>query len=111
MLARIEKAEITKILKEGRGVSSPLFSIKFIKNDSNKGSFCIIVSKKEARTAVKRNFIKRRIRSILSKISKNHKIPFKIIFFMKKDAQHVPFRDLETTIFQLFERFFTNKAS
>lgn len=106
MLARIEKAEITKILKEGRGVSSPLFSIKFVKTNLSKGFFCIIVSKKEVKTAVKRNFIKRRTRAVLFKINKNHKLSFKIILFMKKEAGEVPFKHLEATIFDLFKRVF-----
>lgn len=95
LVTRLEKEYIAKVLKEGKGFNTPLFSIKFLKNPLNTTKICISVSKKEAKKAVSRNFIKRRIRSLILKHKDKITEPVLLVVLARKQCETVLFKDLE----------------
>ena|SRR3989344_3740940 len=67
-------------------------------------TFSFVVSRKIARTATKRNLLKRRGYAILNKQIKNIKQGYKSVFFFKKDSLTISFRELEQEILFLLKK-------
>jgi ribonuclease P protein component len=102
--SRIEKKDISNVIKEGVAYHSPSFTLKKLKNSSNATLFAVIVSKKVAKTAVSRNKNKRRVRECVKK--QIHNIPqgnFYIIM-LKKDLKETVFEDVKNEIRELFAK-------
>jgi ribonuclease P protein component len=103
---RISTPFFEQVLKKSRVVHTPLFSVRIQNLKSTNSSiptasrFAVVVSKKVAETAVKRNLIKRRVRAVLEDILKKNKFknPIAGIFFIKKEALVTNFTDLKTEI-------------
>jgi ribonuclease P protein component len=90
-VTRLPKTSVVKIIKEGRVIHSPLFSIKFLPNNLTNSRFAVSVSKKEEKTAVLRNRIKRRSKEILRNLLKNKQKTYDIVCFAKKNIKDTPF--------------------
>jgi ribonuclease P protein component len=90
---RINRENFEIIMKKGRLLSLPLFSVRFLKNPIKSSHFSVVVSKKVAKTAILRNKIKRRIYSILNK--NQPKDPYFIIFFAKKGIEKASFLQIK----------------
>jgi ribonuclease P protein component len=58
---RLSRQEIQFIMKNGKDFVSKLFIIKYFKNIKNFSQYCVIVSKKIAKKATKRNHLRRQI--------------------------------------------------
>jgi ribonuclease P protein component len=80
------------IMKRGTLVHSPHLSLKVLKGE---GPVFVVVSKKVAKTAVLRNRLKRRVRSIVQKNKLNG------IFFTKKGATGLSFQELKKEVSSL----------
>lgn len=109
---RISKKDFDLIMKKGRIFNSDLFSLKIFKNVENKGFFgykvSIVVSKKLAKTAVKRNKIRRRVYSVLNKelLKKTKNFDNKnlfLIFFAKNGSEKATFEDQKNDIIKLLK--------
>lgn len=57
---RVNKGLFDKIFKEGAFIHSPIFMFKYVKNLENKGFFSFVVPKTVAKSAVKRNALRRK---------------------------------------------------
>jgi len=57
---RVNKGLFDEIFKQGKVIHSPIFLFKFIKNLENKGFFSFVVPKTVAKSAVKRNALRRK---------------------------------------------------
>lgn len=69
---RADKKTIEKIFKEGRILSSPYFSLRFIRTNKKEGAqISFIVPKTVSKSAVKRNALRRKGYRILSKYIKD----------------------------------------
>lgn len=85
---RIRSSNFVSILKEGVVATSPLFFVRIKINLISKQDklFSVVVSKKIAKTAVKRNLIRRKVYSLLGEILKNPNLPgVKAVISVKKD--------------------------
>ena len=93
---RVTKAFFEEILGKSLCVHTPLFSFRFQKLKPDKENrFTVVVSKKVANTAVKRNLLKRRFRAVLQDLIKNNlrnrKSGTAGIFFLKKEVSETKF--------------------
>ena len=92
--------EFENVLKQGKFYVGNQITIYITKNKENKNIFGIAISKKTCK-AVKRNFIKRKIRENYRLIEKNLKKGYNIVFLWNKkvlieDANfHIIKEDLE----------------
>ncbi len=57
---RVNKGLFDKIFKEGAFIHSPIFMFKYIKTPGNKGLFSFVAPKTVAKSAVKRNSLRRK---------------------------------------------------
>jgi len=91
---KLSREDITKLQREGRRVSTPLFLI-YTKENSTKGQrVAVSVSKKEEKTAVGRNRIKRRLRHAVSGVLKDNKKYFDVFCVAKSGVGSVPWKEL-----------------
>jgi ribonuclease P protein component len=90
---RLDKDTLNTIMEKGSISSGSFFVLRYIKSDIPQYSF--VVSKKIAKNAVKRNYLRRKGYNILRlyKIDKN-----KGVFFYKKEALLVPDVDIKKDI-------------
>ena len=64
---RVSKKELDLVFKQGKFISSPLLTFKFISNRNEPAKISFIAPKSVAKTAVARNFLRRRGYSVLEK--------------------------------------------
>jgi len=83
---RISKEYFEQIGRSGRGISSGFLSIKYLKNDQNISLFATVVSKKVSKVSPKRNLVKRRVNSVLTKHKNDIKQGFFVVFYAKPGA-------------------------
>ena len=101
---RISKDLFEKITKNGKGLSSPFLSVKYLKNDENKSFFATVVSKKVSKISPKRNLIKRRVNSVLNN-KKNHiKQGFYVVFYIKPGALERTFDQVKQETLDLLKK-------
>ena len=97
---KIDSSTIKKVLNKGVTYSSPLFSLKVMKNTLNSG-FSVSVSSRITETKVERNRIKRRVYNALVPIVKDVRIGQGFIF-VKKYPTHVSFKEVSRELLDLF---------
>lgn len=86
--------EIAVIQKEGRKTAHPLF-ILYTKQNSLKGHrISVSISKKEEKTAVGRNGIKRRLRNAISTVLKDNGATRDIFIIARGKVKTVPWKEL-----------------
>ena len=94
-----------KKLKTGRLYHSDLFSLKVFSVPAGESPrFSVIVSKKVAASAVRRNKIKRRASSALEKFGKTSGEPVAAIFWAKRPAAEAGFHDILSDISSLLKK-------
>lgn len=98
---RLTSEEISE-LSQGKSVFGTLVSMRYI--PSKKLGFSVSVSKKVASKAVNRNYIRRRIYSIVRKLKKDLKIKAFIMFIPKKECLTEDIKILEKDIVNLFHK-------
>jgi len=104
-ILKLPKDSIENVLKRGRVISSPLFSIKYLENPLKIARFTIVVSKKEEKTAVRRNLIKRRLREIVRKILKSKSFKGDFVIFPKKGVLVMAHDNLAKFVEESFKIF------
>lgn len=77
-----KKKDFDNVYKKGRIVFGPVFNIRFVKNDLGFPRFAFVISKKTAKLSVKRNLVKRRLRSAVLQLS-HYKDNFDIVINIK----------------------------
>lgn len=90
--------EMFKVVDMGKTYHHPLLSVRKAKSTDTTNHFAVVVSTKVAKTAVKRNQIRRRIYSIIKKIEHKLPSPFVYLIFVKKDGVLATFQELETAL-------------
>lgn len=89
---RISQSLFTQILKEGRSFYTPHLSLKICpRKDQQKSAFSFVISAKVVKTAVERNFLKRRGRYTIKKHLNNLKEGYLYAFFFKKEMLKLPY--------------------
>ena len=81
------------------------FSFRFVVDrDASESSFAVVMSKKIASKAVKRNFLRRRMYSALREIRDSQNNKYLGIFFMKQDALNLKYSDLKKEIILMLNK-------
>lgn len=101
---RVNKHLFGDIIKKGVGYYAQNISLKIINTTDEKPKFAVSVPKKEVKTAVKRNLLKRRVFSILEKTALKTKFGFVAVFFLKKGALDFPYQKLQEEVFFLLKK-------
>jgi ribonuclease P protein component len=81
-----KKKEIEAIMKNGESFFTKFFVVKYLKTDENISRFGFVVSKKVAKSAVKRNVLKRRMREVVRKQWKQIRPGYATIILFSKNA-------------------------
>ena len=87
---RVNKHLFSDVIKKGVSYYTQNISLKITNTTNTKPKFAVSVPKKEVKTAVKRNLLKRRIFSILEKTAMKTKLGFASVFFLKKELSAFP---------------------
>ena len=101
---KVNKALFGIVIKKGFGYFSQNISLKVIKTAGAGARFGVSVSKKELKTAVKRNLLKRRALSILRKIDPKSGAGLSCVLFLKKGALDIPYQKLQDEIVFLLKK-------
>lgn len=105
-ILKLPKDSIENVLKRGRVINSPLFSIRYLENPLKMARFTVVVSKKEEKTAVKRNLIKRKFREIVRKAFKNKGFQGDFVIFPKKGVLGVAHDSINELVCESFKKIF-----
>lgn len=101
---RVNKHLFADVIKEGISYRSQNISLKTVKTPDTKPRFSVYVPKKELKSAVKRNLLRRRAQSALRKILPKAGLNFKVVILLKKRALTLPFSKLEDEIVFLLKK-------
>lgn len=103
---RLNRAQFTDLLNNSEVLTifNKVGTLKFTKNLYNKG-FSVVLSKKNEKSAVKRNLLKRRVFSIIQSFLKEY-TDFSItgIIYLSKNAYIMEFSSLKTGIYDLLKK-------
>lgn len=101
---RLNKHFFTDVIKEGVSYRSQNISLKIVKTPDTKPRFSVYVPKKELKSAVKRNLLRRRAQSALRKILPKAGFNFNAVILLKKGALTLPYSKLEEEIIFLLRK-------
>jgi ribonuclease P protein component len=101
---RISKGFFEEINKNGKGLSSPFLSIKYLKNDQKISLFAAVVSKKVSKISPKRNLIKRRVNSVVNNHKSLIKPGFFVVFYIKPGALDRSFDQIKGETLDLLKK-------
>lgn len=101
---RVNKSIFKSTLKNGVSYFGQNISLRIVKGDNTGLKFGVSVSKKELKTAVKRNLLKRRVLSILRKVEMNKSSNPICLFFLKKGALDLPYQKLQDEVLFLLKK-------
>lgn len=101
---RISKGYFEEINKNGKGLSSPFLSIKYLKNNQKISLFASVVSKKVSKISPKRNLIKRRVNSVINNHKNAIKQGFFIVFYIKPGALDRSFGQIKEESLNLLKK-------
>ena len=91
----VKEKDFTAVLGRGRFVTTPFFLLKYIRNDRENDRYGFIVSKKVSKKATERNKIKRRLRAIIQKTTKEGRQGRDMVFVVKKGALPASFKEIQ----------------
>jgi len=100
---RVDRKTFDLLLKKGKGVYSPLFSLKWVNLGSN-WRFSFVVPSSVSKSAVIRNKIKRRGRHIIRKNSELLRKDLVAALFFKKGVEMLSFIEMEKEIISLLNK-------
>lgn len=101
---RVNKSLFKSTLKNGTSYFSQNISLRIVKNSVEGLKFGVSVSKKELKTAVKRNLLRRRALSVLRGVETNKNSGLICLFFLKKGALDLPYFQLKEEIVFLLKK-------
>ncbi len=96
--------DFSKIFKTGHNYYGRFVSVKIKKNKRDNSRFAVIVSSKINKSAVKRNYIKRKIKEILIKINKDCVITYDCVIMVLLDIKENNFKEVEDEIIKIFKK-------
>ncbi|MCX6735672.1 MAG: ribonuclease P protein component [Candidatus Parcubacteria bacterium] len=105
---RITKTRFDELMKKGRVLHSPSFSLRYSKGLNVLPRFAFVVSKKVAKNAVDRNLLRRRGFSILRDLGilkqENVWKGFFGTFFYKKEGKEMKIKELKKEIEEILRK-------
>lgn len=91
-------------LPNPKNISTPLFNLKIAKNNSEYSRFGFIASKKVSTSAVVRNSVKRKIRSIIEENINNIDFGWSMAFYLKKEIINADRTDIEKSLLEILKK-------
>lgn len=101
---RVNKHLFTDVIKGGTVYYSQNLSLRVIKTQDSKPKFSVYAPKKELKSAVKRNLLRRRAQAVLHKILTKVDQKINCVILLKKGALDIPFPKLEDEIIFLLKK-------
>lgn len=101
---RLSKELIEKVSKQGKTVRGCNIFLKHSIISGNQSGFAFIVPSKTARKAVFRNKLKRRGRTVVSKLLPKIKDGCQALIFFEKGSAEMKFSEIEREITRLFQK-------
>lgn len=102
---RVNKHDFDKAFLRGKFFGGNSLDLKVSENkEDNKVSFAFVVSKKEAKNATDRNFLKRRGKYAVLKNENNIKKGFVYIFLLKGKARKLSYHLFEEEMINLLNK-------
>lgn len=86
---RATRREVEEIFKKGKYIDSAVFTFKFIKNNTNQKKISILAPQSVAKTAVKRNFLRRRGYQALEKYLNSFPTGILGVLIFKKSEENI----------------------
>ncbi|MDD3301339.1 MAG: ribonuclease P protein component [Patescibacteria group bacterium] len=90
--------EFDQVFQAGHSFFGIFLGIKALKNEKNTNKFGVLVGLKISKLAVKRNLVKRRIKSVLEKENKNLKQGYNIVVITKPEIINQNYQDIKEEI-------------
>jgi len=94
--------DIPRVLKQGRRIHSPGFTVVYRKGSTPSGKFRFIVSTKVDKRAVVRNRLRRILSESVQHVMKNAVLPLDMVIIAKKDLVEASQLEAETRIRTVF---------
>lgn len=103
---RIKKGDFQELITSGRSFYSPHLTLRALKVPKNVdfNQFGVVVSKKVSNKASTRNFLKRRLKYALVKVSPTLKKGFTMAIWFKKDLSTVKYIEFEAEVITLLKQ-------
>ena len=90
--------EFDQVFQAGHSFFGIFLGIKVIKNEKNTNKFGVLVGLKISKSAVKRNLVKKRIKSVLEKENKNLKQGYNIVVITKPEIINQNYQEIKEEI-------------
>lgn len=90
--------EFDQVFQAGHSFFGIFLGIKALKNEKNTNKFGVLVGLKISKLAVKRNLVKRRIKSVLEKENKNLKQGYNIVVITKPEIINQNYQEIKEEI-------------
>lgn len=90
--------EFDQVFQAGHSFFGIFLGIKALKNGENINKFGVLVGLKISKLAVKRNLVKRRIKSVLKKENKNLKQGYNIVVITKPEIINQNYQEIKEEI-------------
>jgi ribonuclease P protein component len=98
-----KKKDFEIIFKQGKNIKNKLFFLKFLSTQNNYSRIGIVVSKKIAKQAVKRNKIKRQLRAATKKVIEAFSSKVDIIIIALPPIKKARYQEIEQSISTAFK--------
>ncbi len=99
-----KKEDFARLFKKGQIFHSKGVSAKVGRNSKNAVRLGFVISTKVSKKAVKRNKVRRRLRTILGKRLEQLKPGLDIAILTRKDVMDMSFKELEKSVEHLIEK-------
>ncbi len=95
--------DFSKVFKTGHSYYGRFVGVKLKENEKNDSRFAVVVSSKINKSAVKRNFIKRKIKEIIAEINKYCIKPCDCVIIVLSDIKENDFKNVKKEIIRIFK--------
>jgi ribonuclease P protein component len=96
--------DFSKVFKTGHSHYERFVGVKVKENKTDNNRFAIVVSNKINKSAVKRNYIKRKIKEIVEEINKNCIIPHDCVIIVLSDIKENEIKEVKSEINKIFKK-------
>ena len=97
-----KRNEIIEVKKISNKIYNRYFILSYEKNNSNMTKVLFVLTKKNFKTSVKRNLIKRRLREILRiYCEKNNLFFHNLVFFCRSSLVNITYEEMKIIVFDL----------
>lgn len=101
-----KKEDFDLIYKKGKIIKLPYLKVFYVQNNLSYNRFSVLISKKTANKATQRNYIKRKIRHIISLTEPDTKNKFNIIVLLYRGIEIINSATLQENFKTIFKKIF-----